>query len=764
MAKIISTPAPPQPVRARLSLWDTVSVIVGIIIGAAIYEAPPLVFRGAASPWLGLAVWAVTGLLCLIGALCYAELASTYPRLGGDYVYLTRAYGSQVGFLYGWAQLAVIQTGSIGMMAYVFADYAVKLWSLPRESGVAFAFGAVAVLTGLNLLGVMVSKGTQNLLTACKVLGLGGIIVAGLCWGDYHSALHGQPLGGEPSLVGALVIVFFAYGGWNDAAFVAAEIHDQRRNIPLALVLGTAGVMLIYLLVNVSYLIGLGFEGVQRSDAVAADVLELVLGRWGAQAISLLVMISALGAVNGLIFTSSRVYAALGSEHWIFGALSRWHPRLRSPVWSLLTQAAITLTMIAAIGSSTGRAALDNLFALTGLGTVSWEGRGGFGTLLQCTAPIFWLFFLLTALSLFVLRVKDRGMERSFRVPLFPVVPVIFCATCAYMLYGGIQYAGKLGLVGAVLLLAGVPLYLLSKRGAAMKRRPVLPTIAVLGLGMFFLTSNHVTGGQEAVVVKPDEPAQLRVYVPADAQITVDGHKTKSTGHVRRFTSPPLSAGKIFIYTLKANWMENGHEVRKERQARMQAGRETVVDFREREEKNGERDTGRRNEGAAGDRVPDVVYWPTPENVVEKMLEMASVKKGDVIYDLGCGDARILVMAAKKYGARGFGFDIDPQRVQESLENVRKNHVEHLVTIKKADIFELDLKDASVVTLYLLPELNVRLKPQLAKLKPGSRIVSHDFDMKGSRPNKVAHMKAINHMGVESTHTVYLWVVPWEKE
>jgi len=146
------------------------------------------------------------------------------------------------------------------------------------------------------------------------------------------------------------------------------------------------------------------------------------------------------------------------------------------------------------------------------------------------------------------------------------------------------------------------------------------------------------------------------------------------------------------------------------------------------------------------------------------MLELAEVKKGDVVYDLGCGDARILVTAAKKYGVKGLGVDIDPERVKDSLENVKKNNVEDLVTIKKADIFTLDLKDASVVTLYLLPNLNVQLMPQLEKLKPGSRIVSHDFDMKGAKPKKVVTLKAKNHMGIEGEHKIYLWVVPWEKE
>ena len=167
---------------------------------------------------------------------------------------------------------------------------------------------------------------------------------------------------------------------------------------------------------------------------------------------------------------------------------------------------------------------------------------------------------------------------------------------------------------------------------------------------------------------------------------------------------------------------------------------------------------------SADNPEPDVPYWPTPMKVVDKMLEFADVKKGDVVYDLGCGDGRILVTAAKRFGVKGFGFDIDPKQVQDSLDNVKKNKLEDLVTIKKADIFTLDLRDASVVTLYLMPELNVRLMPQLEKLKPGSRIVSHDFDMKGAKPKEVVTLKAKNHMGIEGEHKIYLWVVPWEKE
>jgi SAM-dependent methyltransferase len=171
-------------------------------------------------------------------------------------------------------------------------------------------------------------------------------------------------------------------------------------------------------------------------------------------------------------------------------------------------------------------------------------------------------------------------------------------------------------------------------------------------------------------------------------------------------------------------------------------------------------------------KAPDVVYVPTPQEVVNKMLELAEVKPGDVVYDLGCGDGRIVVTAAKKFGVKAVGFDINPERVKESLENVKSNKVEHLVTIKEADIFTLDLREANVVTLYLLPDLNVRLMPQLQKLQPGSRIVSHDFDMRGAKP-VVTHKMNLNGSGSSSTgdyessaaeHTIYKWVVPWQKD
>ncbi len=454
-----STDSPP----AHLGLGDAVSIIVGIVVGVSIFRASPLVFQNVSGPWMGLGAWALGGVLSFIGALCYAELATTYPRIGGDYVYLSRAYGRWVGFLFGWAQLAVILTGSIGAMAYAFADYAVPLFDLAPRWTAWLAVGAVTVLTLLNLCGVLFGKTTQNVLTVAKVLGLLGMTVAGLVWGSGSWEAR-EPISG-PGFGLAMVFVLYAYGGWNDAAFVAAEVRDRERNLPLALLLGITGITLIYLLINVAYLRGLGFEGLRGSSAPAADVLQNGVGPWGAKAISVLVMVSALGAINGLIFTGARVYAALGADHRVFALLGRWNMRLDVPAWALVTQGVITLALIMAVGTDAGRSAVDAALGGAGLQGLPWDKYfGGFDTLVAGTAPVFWMFFLLTGLSLFVLRWKDPTRERKFKTPLYPVTPLVFCLMCAYMLYSSWDYARGLSLLGFVPLALGLPLYLLSRK------------------------------------------------------------------------------------------------------------------------------------------------------------------------------------------------------------------------------------------------------------------------------------------------------------
>jgi amino acid transporter len=444
---------------------DAVSLIIGIVIGAGIYETAPFILSCVSGPGEAMLVWTLGGVLSVVGALCYAELATTYPRVGGDYFFQRRAFGPGTAFLFSWSQLTVIMSGSIGLMAFVFADYAVRLFGLKPGDAPWLAAISVVGLSVANIVGLHSGRRTQNLLTVLKALGLIAIVLAGFFWPQAPKAAAAASTGGGPGFGLALILVLYTYGGWNDAAFVVAEMKDKRRNIPRALLAGTAGVALIYLLVNAAYLNGLGFEAAKTSRAIAADVLQGPLGSAGAGLMSALVMISALGAVNGLILTGARIYAAAGADFPAFSVLARWHSRRGTPVAALVAQMVITLGLVLLVGHDAGRALLAAAIKALGFGAVSWEGHGGFDTLLKCTAPVFWLFFLLTGVSLFVLRTKDRGIERPFTVPLYPVLPLVFCAMCAYMLYSAIEYAGALSLLGLALLLAGGVVFLCFGRG-----------------------------------------------------------------------------------------------------------------------------------------------------------------------------------------------------------------------------------------------------------------------------------------------------------
>ncbi len=468
-----------MPIAPTLGLWDAVSIIVGIVVGTAIFKSPTMVFQNVSGPWAAVGVWLLGGLLSLNGALCYAELATAYPRSGGDYHYLTKAFGRWLGFLFGWAQLAVILTGSIAAMAYAFADYGVRLGGY--ESGATsitlwLAIGSIVVLSVLNLLGILFGKAVQNLLSVVKIVGLLAIVVAGVAYVVLVRE-SAAPLSASTGLQGpglglALVFVLYAYGGWNDSAFVAAEVRGQSRNLPLALFMGIGLITVVYLLVIVAYMVVLGFEGARSTYTPAADVVKLALSplgdsasKWGESAISVLVMVSALGAINGLILTGSRVYASLGADHRIFAGLAHWNQRRGAPVMALVVQAAIAVALVLAVGTEQARQAIDTMLGLIHVNGLPWEEYfGGFEMLVSATAPVFWGFFFLTGISLFVFRWIDPKRPRPFRTPLFPLPPIIFCATCAYMFYSSLTYAKGLAIIGLLPLAIGVPLYLISNR------------------------------------------------------------------------------------------------------------------------------------------------------------------------------------------------------------------------------------------------------------------------------------------------------------
>jgi APA family basic amino acid/polyamine antiporter len=320
----------------------------------------------------------------------------------------------------------------------------------------------------------------QNILTIAKVAGLIAIVACGFLAGDVELTDWSVPTEwGWGSL--ALIIVLYAYGGWNDAAFVAAEVRERRRNIPRALICGIGAITIIYLLINLAYVLGLGFNNVQAPSSLPALLLDKVLGKHGALAMRVIVMASALGALNGLVFAGSRVYAALGNDHRLFGFLGHWRPGAGTPILALIMQALITLGFALLFGTEQGHQAINrfldgfNETATTWMQKVSdewvvrvdyapdWSERDAFDKLVSHSAPAFWLFFLLAGLSLFRLREKNPTLVRPFSVPWYPLVPIIFCNMCAYMLYRSIIYIEWRTVFVVVLLLVGVPLYWLSQ-------------------------------------------------------------------------------------------------------------------------------------------------------------------------------------------------------------------------------------------------------------------------------------------------------------
>jgi APA family basic amino acid/polyamine antiporter len=444
----------PDVAPARLGLWDATSVIVGIMIGVGIFELPASIFETVPGPWHALGVWALGGVLALAGAFCFAELASAYPRSGGEYVYLTRGFGPLVGFLFAWAQLTVIRPASIGAFAYVFATYAHSLWDIGNHGILILALASVVALTAINILGVTLSATAQNVLTVTKIAGLVGIIVVGILYGSRDNLVTQRQGGKEGWFALTMIWVLWAYAGWHEAAYIAAEVKNGRRNIPLALVLGTVAVTVIYLLVNIAFLLAVGLE-VGPKQILAEDVVKHAWPTSGGHAISLLIMISSLGAINGMVLTTARIYSEFGADHRLFRPLSHWSRSWETPVRALVVQGVISVALIVGVA----------LFA-----DVREEARSGLDALIAVSAAVFWAFFFLTGIALFVLRSKDGDTPRPFRVPLYPVLPLVFCGWCAYMIYGAIQYKPLESLIGLLILVSGLPFYFIPKkiRPAAM--------------------------------------------------------------------------------------------------------------------------------------------------------------------------------------------------------------------------------------------------------------------------------------------------------
>jgi APA family basic amino acid/polyamine antiporter len=410
--------------HAVLGLTQAVAIIVGIVIGAGIFAAPSMVAGMSGSASTMFAAWVLGGVVSFVGALCYAELASAWPHAGGDYHFLRIAYGPRVSFLFAWARFAVITTGSIALLGFVFGDYLAALLPIGPHGPALYAAAAIVVLGWINLRGIRSGAATQTWLTAVEVCGLLLIVVAGL-----FLAGNGEPaatpsdalsVGTAPATNFGLAMVFvlLTYGGWNEAAYISAEIRNPKRNIVRALLLSIGLITALYLLVTWAYWRGLGLAGMAQSEALAADLLRAAFGTAGGTLISVLVAVAALTSINATMIVGARTNFALGRDWPLFARLGTWDEARGTPTPALLVQTAMALLLV-------------------GIGALS---GGGFKSMVEFTAPVFWLFFLLSALSLIVLRVRESNTPRPFKVPVYPLLPLVFAATCAYMLWSSLSY------------------------------------------------------------------------------------------------------------------------------------------------------------------------------------------------------------------------------------------------------------------------------------------------------------------------------------
>jgi APA family basic amino acid/polyamine antiporter len=426
--------------KRELGPFDAAMVVIGGIIGAGIFINPYIVAQRLETPGLVLFAWVLGGGIALAGALVFAELGSLVPKAGGQYVYLREAFHPLAGFLYGWAQLFMIVGGGLAAVAITFAEYALRV--VGRSGGsTTLAILAIAVVSVVNYVGVKPGSRLLNVFVVLKVIALVALIGAGalLPAGDAAATTSPATTTGAilPLAIGAALIpVMFSYGGWQNANYVAEEIREPRRNLPIALIAGTVVVVLVYVSVNAVYLRALGHEGLATTTTPAADAAARAFGPVGDRLIALAIAISTFGFLDLSVLAPTRVYFAMARDGIFFDAVAKLHPKFGTPALAIVLQATWAAVL-----------------ALTGT----------YGQLIDTVVFADWIFFGATVAAIFVFRRRIPLSQRpagTFRAPLYPLLPALFVAA-AVLVVGSVLWSNPLrSLVGAALLAAGVPAYL----------------------------------------------------------------------------------------------------------------------------------------------------------------------------------------------------------------------------------------------------------------------------------------------------------------
>ncbi len=426
--------------RRALGPFDATMIVVGGIIGSGIFINPYLVARQLDSTGLVLLAWVAGGAVALAGAFAYAELGQRLPKAGGQYVYLSQAWHPLVGFLYGWALLFMIETGAMAAVAITFAQYASRMTGGDGASPQLIAVAAIVVLSAINYVGVKPGSQVLNVFVVLKVAAIGALIVFAWTGPEAPGWLTATRVDETPSTAltfgVALIPILFAYGGWQNANYVAEEMRDPRRHLPLSLLVGTGVVVLVYLLANVAYLRTLGLEGLAATETPAAEAAGRWFGATGERLIAGAIAISTFGFLNLAILAPTRVYFAMARDGAFVPALARLHPRFQTPAAAIVLQStwAIVLTL-----------------------------TGTYGDLLNTVVFADWIFFGLTVAGLFVLRRRLPATD-GFCTPLYPLMPALFVLVAIIVVFSVVSTDPWRSAAGAGLLLLGVPVYYLFKK------------------------------------------------------------------------------------------------------------------------------------------------------------------------------------------------------------------------------------------------------------------------------------------------------------
>lgn len=442
----------------RLGLFDATMLVMGGIIGSGIFINPYVVARQVNTPLLILGVWAFGGLIALVAAFIWAELAALRPEVGGQYAYLREAYHPSVAFLYGWGLLLVIQTGGMAAVAVTFARYFLELTHLRVADGLVAAL-ALAALTLINCLGVRAGSATQSFLMMLKILAIlalifCGFLLAGPHWPETINPAPALSLSLLSAIGAAMVPVLFAYGGWQTASFVAGEIREPRKNLPRALVIGVVGVVILYLLVNLVYVYVLNPYGLALTTTPASDVMRFALGPVGARLIAAGIAISTLGFLSQGMLTAPRVYFAMAEDGLFFKSVGRLHPKSRVPIVAIVLQGILAIVI------------------------ALW---GRYEQILNYVVSVDFIFFGLTATCIFVFRSRKKhgdsttgrgprrgspaGVPTGFpNVPGHPFTTALFVAICWLVVINTVYRYPENTLIGLAILLAGIPAYFFWQR------------------------------------------------------------------------------------------------------------------------------------------------------------------------------------------------------------------------------------------------------------------------------------------------------------